>query len=228
MSLITGASKSSAVSIRVAAMADVDALVALHYRVFNAATHHALELGTDFMRAVYRWFCSTDRGFVVVAEQNNQIVGLCAVNGGSYFMVFRENIGFLIRALLRRPALIFRTLNFERLHALWKSRRFGSSRPNPRSGTGQIAFLAVAPEARTTGAGIILLQHAALECRKKGWQEMVTAVHRTNTAIIRLYKILGFEDYPALNTTNLAGLRLKKLTHEAAFPTGGAGIRPAG
>jgi ribosomal protein S18 acetylase RimI-like enzyme len=189
--------------LRRGAAGDVESLVDLHCRVFDERTHLTLVFGRDFLRAAYRWYCESPEAFTVVAELDGRLEGSCAVNRGSYYLVFRKNTRALAGAILRRPSVL-------RHKAIW--RRLGTLRfkRGPRSrDRAYLAYLAVSPAGRKAGIGKELVAAAITECRRRGWDEIMTATHRDNVPARFMYKTLGFEQFAAIDHDGLIGIRLR-------------------
>src|SRR5688500_5177379 len=159
--------------------------------------------GRAFLHAAYRWYSTAPEAFTLVAEMDGQLRGSCTVNRGSYYVVFRKNICALATAVLRRPRILFHETLWKRLCAL-RVRR--SSLDGHRA---YLAYLAVDPAGREAGVGKELIKAAIAECRSRGWDEMITAIHRDNVPARFMYRTLGFEESSELNHDDLVGVRLR-------------------
>ena len=182
---------------------DVDALVDLHYRVFDERTHLAMLFGRAFVRAAYRWYSESRDAFTLVAEVNGRLEGSCTVNRGSYYVVFLKNGPALARAVLSKPDLVLEKAIWRRLLAL-RARRLANA-----GDRAYLAYLAVSPAVRETGIGKALIAAAIVECRRRGWDEMITAIHRDNVPARFMYRTLGFEEFSQLSHDDLVGIRLR-------------------
>jgi ribosomal protein S18 acetylase RimI-like enzyme len=192
--------------IRSATQADIPALVDLHYRVFDERTHYGLLFGRRFIRASYCWYCQAPSAFALVGEMDGEIKGSCTVNQGSYYAVLQHNLWALAGALLARPFVLFAAPTRRRLLVIWRRWRLRRSTPGPARSQAYLAYLAVDATARGTGMGKDLIQKSMEECARRGWGEIVTAIHRSNLSARFLYKTLGFEDDPAHSDGDLAGM----------------------
>ena len=191
---------------------DVESLVDLHYRVFDERTHLTLLFGRGFLRAAYRWYCESPEAFTVVAELDGRLQGSCAVNRGSYYLVFRKNTRALAGAILRQPSVLLQKAIWRRLGTL----RF---RRGARSGDrAYLAYLAVTPAGRKAGIGKELVAAAITECRRRGWDEILTATHRDNVPARFMYRTLGFEEFAAIDHDGLVGIRLRSSCAGPAVP----------
>jgi ribosomal protein S18 acetylase RimI-like enzyme len=182
---------------------DVDALVDLHYRVFDERTHLAMLFGRGFLQAAYRWYSGSPDAFTLVAEMDGRLEGSCTVNRGSYYVVFRKNVPALARAVLSKPRLLLEKAIWRRLLAL-PVRRLSNA-----GDRAYLAYLAVSPVGRGAGIGKSLIEAAIIECRRRGWDEMITAIHRDNLPARFMYRTLGFEEFSQLSHDDLVGIRLR-------------------
>ena len=196
-----------AFEVRVASPGDVNELVKLHYRVFDARTHYLLLLGRRLITRVYRWYCESPDAFAVLAENDQGILGCATVNQGLYYSFLGRNWLQVARAFVTKPQLIFNRLVLRRINTLRASRR-ATRLQRECSHTAYLAYLAVDGSARGKRVGAALIQAAVQRCRDRGWEELVTCFHRANPVGERFYNKLGFEPFPELNTDDLVGVRL--------------------
>ena len=183
---------------------DVEALLDLHYRVFDERTHLAMLFGRPFLHAAYRWYSTIPDAFTLVAEIDGKPEGSCTVNRGAYYLVFRKNIAALATAVLLRPGIFINKALWKRLRGL---RRRRSSLDAQRA---YLAYLAVTPAGREAAVGKTLIKAAMTECRRRGWNEIITAVHRDNVPARFMYKTLGFEEFSEASHDDLVGIRLRR------------------
>lgn len=202
---------SSDIEIRRGRLDDVEGLVDLHYRVFDERTHLTMLFGRGFLHAAYRWYSDSPEAFTVVATVKGRLEGACAVNQGSYYMVFTKNKEALVRAILSKPSVLLSRAVWRRLSTL--RLRYASTAGNPA----YLAYLAVSAAGREAGIGKELIIAAIAECRRRGWVDIMTATHRDNVPARFMYKILGFEEFAAISHDGLVGIRLRSAP---AAPTG--------
>ena len=198
---------------------DVENLVDLHYRVFDEHTHQTVLFGRSFVRAAYQWYTESADAFTLIAEINGHIEGSCAVNRGSYYVVFRKNLPALARAMLSNPRVLLNKALWKRLAAVRVKRRPQSGEP------AYLAYLTVSPIGREARSGKALIEAAIAECRRRGWDEIRGAIHRENVPARFMYKILGFEERAELNHGSLIGIRLRTSACAPISPRGPAGTR---
>ena len=67
----------------------------------------------------------------------------------------------------------------------------------------------MSPVGRGAGIGKSLIESAIIECRRRGWDEMITAIHRDNLPARFMYRTLGFEEFSQLSHDDLVGIRLR-------------------
>jgi ribosomal protein S18 acetylase RimI-like enzyme len=206
-------------------LADVDALVDLHYRIFDEHTHLAMLLGRGFVRAAYHWYTETADAFTLIAEIDGRLEGSCTVNRGSYYIVFRHNMRALVSGIMERPSLLLNRALWKRALALRPTRLSRGRARRELNNQAYLAYLAVSPAARGAGIGKQLIEAAIFESRRRGWEDVVTAIHRANLPARFMYKTLGFEEFPELNHDDLIGIRLRSRSLPAVVcPPGSSGM----
>jgi ribosomal protein S18 acetylase RimI-like enzyme len=197
--------------IREATVADLEALVDLHYRVFDEHTHYGVLLGRRFIRATYRWYCQNPTAFALVGEIDGQIKGSCTVNQGPYHAVFKANVRELVLAFLRRPMLLLVKPVRLRLLSLVRGHSPRERIVGMKASSAYLGYLAVDATARGAGIGPALIRMAIHECEERGWQRIVSDVHRTNVSARFMYKTLGFEEAPDSIHSDLVEISFERL-----------------
>jgi ribosomal protein S18 acetylase RimI-like enzyme len=196
--------------IREATAADVEALVALHYRVFDENTHYSMLFGRRFIRATYLWYCRQPEAFAFLGFIDGEIRGACTVNQGSYYAVFRNNLPALAVSVLANPMVLFKTSIRRRLTALFRSLIACKQARQSTVKQAYLAYLAVDSSARGRGMGKALVQRAVIECESRAWGDIVGAVHRNNLPARFMYKTLGFAEYPLPSHDDLVRIVFNK------------------
>src|SRR5688572_14558771 len=159
--------------------------------------------GRAFLCAAYRWYSDSSEAFTLVADIGGRVEGSCTVNRGSYYIVFRRNVRALVTSVFRRPGLLLNKAVWRRLGALRRKRgRIAGD-------AAYLAYLSVSDAGRRAGIGKALVTAAIDECGRRGWGEIVTAIHRDNVPARFMYKILGFEEFGELTHDDLVGIRLR-------------------
>ena len=182
-------------------------LVNLHYQVFDASTHHLLLLGRPLMVKAYHWYCQSPNAFVLVAQNDQGILGCTTVNQGSYYAFFYENWVHVARAFITKPQLIFNPLLIRRLSVFLNHSKV-TRQKLPRNRSAYLAYLGVNASTRGKGVGAALIQATVETCGARGWEQRVTCFHRDNASAYPFYQALGFEPFPEFDTDDLFGVRI--------------------
>jgi ribosomal protein S18 acetylase RimI-like enzyme len=202
--------KKESIQITFAALGDLDSLVALHMRCFSERDHIAVLFGEDFIRAAFKWFITDAGTFVLVAKQDNNLVGFTAVADGSYDgPMLRAGKWEAIRALIRRPWLA--------LHPDLLLRLYRKMFTKPKSflvgKVAHIAFTAVDTQLRGLGIGKALKNESIRVCRERGSTSILTGVRRQNLRAKALNENAGFIEISELSTKRFIYL-MKKLDRD--------------
>ena len=188
---------------------DVEQLVKLHYRVFDTNTHYLLLLGRPLLVSAYRWYCGSPNAFTVVAEESEgNAVGCATVNLGSYYAFFRKNWVHVAKAILSEPRIVLHPFVVHRLSALLRSRKTIRRRVISER-CAYLGYLVVDAQNRGKGIGGALIRAAVESCRARGWEQLVTCLHRTNLSAGSLYGGLGFSRLPELDSDDLIGIQIR-------------------
>ena len=179
----------------------------LHCRVFDRNTHYLLLLGRPIIVSAYHWYCESPSAFVVVAENGQGTVGCATVNIGSYYAFFRKNWARIARAFVGDPKTLFHPLVLHRLASLLNPRR-SKCQKALRGRSAYLGYLVVDGSTRGKGIGGALIRAAIENCRARGWDQLVTCLHRTNLSAYSFYQTLGFERFPQLDSDDLIGIRI--------------------
>jgi len=193
------------VRIREAEQRDVPAIVAIHMVSFPG--FFATMLGPGFLRAYFRLLLQFDRGILLVAEREGEIVGF--VEGFGDPPRYRKAMAahkwrfglYALLAMSRRPFLFWRVF--------WNARRvMRAERNEDKSGQGcvELSGIAVLPHRGRQGVGTKLVcAFAEMARRQNGVQVYLSTDARDNNGVNAFYQRLGFR----LNRTrNTPGKRL--------------------
>jgi ribosomal protein S18 acetylase RimI-like enzyme len=197
----------SRVLVRNGTQVDVDQLVNLHYRVFDKNTHNLLVLRRRLITRAYCWYCESPSAFAVVAETDRGIVGSATVNLGDYYRFFRKNWEDVVWAFICEPYKLFHPLVLSRLKTLVLRNRPRRQTGAPQ-GSAYLAYLVVDSNSQGNGIGRALIRAAIEGCKDRGWEQLVTCLHRSNQAAYLFYQKVGFERFTDLDTEELLGIRI--------------------
>lgn len=207
--------------LRDACLRDVEQLVDLHFRVFDPKTHYLLLLGRPLLVSAYEWYCGAPNAFAIVAEEHEKTVGCATVNLGSYYAFFRKNWLGVAKAFVAEPKTILHPFIVQRFSSFLSSRRL-SRRKAVSNRSAYLGYLVVDGRDRGRGIGGSLIRAAVESCRSRGWDQLVTCLHRTNLSALSFYQRLGFSRLPELDSGDLIGIRIKTSVAPDRFAAPGA------
>lgn len=188
------------VSIRLATLADVDALTALHVASFTPDEHVPVMLGQNYVRATYVWQTTSNQAYVLVTEDWGKIVGLIAVCDGPFTRpMFLACFPELLRSLLRHPTLLFQKKLWRRLFRLPDVPK-GKRRIAHYPGFAQMTIGAVDAQYRGKGIFPALVEATKTYSRDRGSKAIRAGIYKTNQPSRRVFIKGGWIETPELET----------------------------
>jgi GNAT superfamily N-acetyltransferase len=177
---------------RQATLADLDALVDLHFTSFTAREHMAIYLGRDFIRSMYRWFVDSPRTVTIVAEDQGGIVGLITGCNGPYFsLMFTENRAATLKAIMLRPWVICYPAIISRLLSAFFTKNHRLQELSDDKSFMNFCLIAIYPEYRQKGLGVALIKGLVKEGRKRGWHKFYLITYKRNKLVTLTLKSSG-------------------------------------
>jgi ribosomal protein S18 acetylase RimI-like enzyme len=160
-------------------------------------------LGPRFLTLLYRRMVRDPRSFLLVAEEDGEVVGHAAA---------AEDVGRLYRQFLVRDGVVAGTVAAPRLLRRWRAAletlRYPSGHGElPRA---EVLAVAVAPGFRGQGVGRALVCAVNEELTRRGVAGARVVCAAANTAALRLYRSSGFR--PASQIRVHAGTTSEVLT----------------
>ena len=190
------------VTIRLASSADLDAVTTLHCASFTPEDHVPVMLGERYVRATYRWQISGKQAYTLVAEMNNNIVGLVAVCDGPFTSpMFMTCLPVFFLSLLRNPRLLFRKKLWRRLFRrpdVSKSSRNIADYP----GFAQMTIGAVDSSCRGKGIFPALVEETKTYSKARGSRAIRAGIYKSNTPSRRVFIKGGWIETPELETAD--------------------------
>jgi len=178
-------------------MADIDKVAAIHRESFPNS--RSTQLGSPFLRKMYRWCVDKQPELAFVAVADGQPVGfVTGAIGGYSRRVFRYAFLEILWGFIRRPRLFLRREMFELWHSYIKGLLpgYGST---PQSGSTNIghvkaslASIAVSNEVRGKSVGKSLMSAFEIAAQQQGAALLGLSVERDNVAARRLYESCGW------------------------------------
>jgi ribosomal protein S18 acetylase RimI-like enzyme len=186
------------IKIRQAHIGDVQGLLDLHYRCFEPDQHLAMLFGKSFMRSVYRWFVTSGKNIVVVAEvpsKDGKIVGVCTATDGPYHrLMLSHNKLSLIRSFLLRPWLVLKPAIRKRLKETLFTRDSVEQELEQDEKVVHGGLVGVDPEYRRRGLAVRVLQETYRECHRRGYTKMIGITYKENVAVRRALVKVGYKE----------------------------------
>ncbi len=181
------------INIRLAKQVDLDGIVAIHQAAFNS--FFLTSLGKHFLSCYYSAFIKSDKGVVLCAEKEGNIVGFSAC---SYF-----SKGFnssLIKKNLFRFGLEAVRLVFTRPKAIVRlarnmNKESSDAKINDKGQYSELYSIAVSPTCQGEGVGKLLLTATENDVREHNKQISLTTDYFDNEKTIAFYHTLGYQDY---------------------------------
>ena len=174
----------SAVGVRRATVADVDAISALHAGCI--AEGFLVTLGPRFLRRLYRRVVLSPRAFAFVVDTPIVVSGYvaCAIDTGAFYREFARHDG-LVAGAVALPRLVRAPRH------VWETWRYGA-RADTTGAAAEVLALAVAPEARGRRIGGALVAAAVGEFRARGVTSARVVTATSNISAVRAYQLAGF------------------------------------
>ncbi len=207
--------------VRRAVLSDLDAIVRLHHESFSADDSLVGLLGPGYVRAAWKWAIESPLNTTLVADDDGRLEGVMSICERSYFgPLLGETRGALVRALLRRPWIVFDGKLRRRL------RRQGAPArrmPLAPGDSAQVFLVAVARAARGRGVFGFLSAAVVEHARVRGLRIVRAGVRRENLPSQRAFTEGGWVELPGEATADtLVCARILDPTLEREFETGGA------
>lgn len=172
-------------TVRFASADDGPAAAALHASQIEAG--FLASLGVGFLTRLYRRIARDERSFLLVAEDNDRVVGFAAAS---------LDVTTLYRSFLLRDGAVAAVLAAPRLARSWRQAletfRYPGHTPSalPKA---ELLSVAVAPSSRGRGYGRALVTEATTELRRRGSVGVRVVVAADNHAARALYLACGYE-----------------------------------
>ena len=185
---------------------DIDLLVALHFKCFNAKDHIIIKFGKPFVLASFRWFITSPKAFVVIAKQDEHLIGYQTVSEGPYNVpMFLAGWREALLRLIFRPWLVFHPELLRRIRILLFQPQKNTLENDK---TGHLAFIGVDSNFRGMGIGKALVIASIRACRERGMSAIITGVLRQNKNSISMLESAGLVIVPELDTNRYVQLKI--------------------
>jgi ribosomal protein S18 acetylase RimI-like enzyme len=207
------------VMIREFQMSDLEEVIALHIRCFNADENEPVHFGRAFIRSTYKFFLTDTISFGFVAIYDAKVVGFI-VGRLSYYTraLNRYRMPAALLAMLTHPRLLFDSgLIIGGLKAVHnqlirtaKKQRLELFLPHLHEKIAGLALIAVDPQYRKLRVSDLLLSFAEEFCRQKGMLFLRAGVLRSNTRARFFFQKHGYveDNVPSTDNTVFYNLNL--------------------
>jgi ribosomal protein S18 acetylase RimI-like enzyme len=183
--------------IEVRAGTDADAVLAAALHSSEISEGFLPSLGPRFLTRLYRRVVRSPRSFLLVALDDGKVVG---------FVAGTEDVRALYRSFLLHDGAIATLAALPRVTSSWrrvletlsygaitgKRGTRGEREPGHELPPAELLAIAVAPEARSHGAGRLLIEGLTTEFTRRGIRAIRVVVGAGNEPAIRLYERCGF------------------------------------
>lgn len=161
-------------------------------------------LGLQAVRRYYEWQLEGPHDhFFRLARLDGKVIGFCVsgISRGALSGFLQRNRVFLAAQVVLRPWLLSNEVVRSRISLAGKSlRQRREAEGTALSGTPRdswgILSIAVRPEARGSGAAVLLMDDAEREARRRGFRCMHLTVATDNHRAIAFYEKLGWRKVP--------------------------------
>lgn len=159
-------------------------------------------LGRDYVRALYRWLTTSNRGYCLVADLGGKIIGLVGVYDSSYTRpMFFACLPAMTRSILRRPRLLLEKRLWRRLFRR-PDVASASKHIADRPGFAQILSVAVDAEYRHGGVFLALVEAAYTYSKNRGSRAIRSGVYKMNQPSRQAFEKAGWVEAPELATSD--------------------------
>jgi ribosomal protein S18 acetylase RimI-like enzyme len=158
----------------------------LHMRAFPG--YFLSQLGGRFLALYYSEICADPAGIALVCHNESKIVGFAVgmMNPAGFYQRLFKRRGFsfmlaAIRSTLRHPSLIRRLLH---------APKYADTLPRGEE-LAVLSSIAVAPEARGSGVGTLLMEEFVASVKRRGGKDIFWGAKKREDGTNRFYQKFG-------------------------------------
>ncbi len=173
--------------IKLASKNDSREIAAIHQQEINQG--FLSQLGVRFLSKLYEAMILSENCFIVVAEENNQIVGFISgcLNTEEFYREFLKKYGYGSMIIL-----LPKILNFTILKKILETLRY-SKKIDKNCPEAELLTIACKKEFRGTGLSTDMFNGFIGETRKRGIKEFKVVVGEELSRAVGFYEKLGFK-----------------------------------
>lgn len=186
-------------TLKIAISDDLDKIVDLHLASFTSDEHIPVLIGRKYVKANYKWLLSHKNAFILIAKDNDRIIGLQSVSIGPFEIpMFLACLPALCYSMLTNPKLIVNK-------QLWKRliRISNKLKPGKNKKTGKYAhFIIGIVDADYRGKGVFsaVVNAAVQKCKENDCKIIYTGIYKNNLTTQRIFLKYGWKICPELET----------------------------
>ena len=192
------------IKFRMALEADVDNLIQIHLNSFQGYLNTLL--GTNYLKAMFKWFIKVDSALLLVCYNSEQIIGYAmgAQDGYSQNMQ-KDLLPNIIWGMLTNPQFIihpnvfgqfkFRLQNILNVKSKTNDKIKLKDRIIHKDNTYALVGLAISPEFRGSIITFKLLKEFENHVWRRKFEAIRLTVYKFNASVIQLYKYMKWKLY---------------------------------
>jgi GNAT superfamily N-acetyltransferase len=186
-------------TLKIANSDDLEKIVDLHLASFTSDEHIPVLIGKQYVKASYKWLLSHKNAFILIARDNEKIIGLQSVSIGSFEIpMFIACLPALLYSMLTNPKLIIN-------NKLWKRliRILNRLKPGKIKTHGKFAhFIIGIVDADYRGKGIFsaVVNAAVQKCKENNCKTIFTGIYKKNVTTQRIFLKYGWKNCPEMET----------------------------
>jgi hypothetical protein len=190
--------------IELASINDVIEITTLHCLSFKPKDHVPMMLGKNYVKAMYKWLIISKESYVLIAKQDDVIIGLVAVCDGAFTKpMFIACLPAFIGSIIQRPNRLFSKLLWERLFRKSDVHNTKTS-INNAPGFAQMTIGTVSPNYRGSGVFGLLIEKTKQVSNERGSSGIRAGVYKKNKSSRRVFVKGGWQEMEYLETKETA------------------------
>jgi hypothetical protein len=189
-------------NIRPAINTELEEITELHLASFGPEEHIPVILGRRYIKAIYRWLIISKKTYILVATNENEIVGLVSVCDESYTLpMFIACLPEFTISLILHPSLIVNRKLWTRLLRRSTITKTGRNIVKQK-GSAQLVIVAISSGYRGQGIFHDLIEAAKLISLKRGSTAIYSGIHKTNLSSRKAFIKEGWKKCPEMETSD--------------------------
>ncbi len=185
-------SNESTILIKQGDFSDLDQLAELHYTCFKSHENIAVNFGKNFVRAVYKWFLTSEITYTIVATVEDQVVGLTTVCDSPYIIpMFKNCLLDAIIGIITHPAVLYDRSFINQVIGYCVRKPYVSMIDENNLEIAYLAYIAVHPDYQGQRIGSKLLIESKRIAAERGKFYHRAGIYKHNIASQRMFENCG-------------------------------------